>query len=69
MALTSEDLTKNVAIKAALAGLRLARPATGSRTLSDSMNIRRGKFTTRRSVHRVEVPHYWAVFKHDGTGI
>lgn len=69
MPVTNENIASEVAIRSAIFGMHLARRATGSRTLSDSMSARLGKVTTRRGVAHIQVPHYWAVFKHDGTGV
>lgn len=63
---------KRLGDKLAQAGLEYARPSVPSKTLRAAMRIREvaGSIgsTATAVVRAVEIPHYWALYVHDGRG-
>jgi len=66
MAVTNANLAETLANRIGRRGMALSKPATGSRTLRDSMRQFTATFGEKKATTQLRIPNYWAVMVNDG---
>ena len=64
MAARDDAFTRRLVTKLGRAAIKKARPGIPSRALRKALNL----FVLNNLIARMQIPHYWAIYVHDGRG-